>query len=224
MPPAAVVSERRADLDHDPLGRGDLGTHQSLVLGSSSVDLAGLVLGVRRLVEAAGHVGALLALAALGHRLVDRRDGAGRRAGTRRSAGPRRGGRASARRRRCRAGSRRPRRCPGRRSAPGRPRPRRARPASASTPSRLSRSARKPDGLVVAEVGLPDPALGLLAAHAPALARSRLDGELRCRRDRRAGRITIRVGSVAGVARPGGRRRSRPSRRSARAGPRGWTR
>ena len=38
----------------------------------------------------------------------------------------------------------------------------------------------EPHGLVVAEVGLPDPALGLLAAHAPALALARLgDGELR---------------------------------------------
>jgi hypothetical protein len=37
--------------------------------------------------------------------------------------------------------------------------------SSSSTPSRLSRSARKPDGLVVGEVGLAHPALGLDAAH-----------------------------------------------------------
>ena len=130
------------------------------------------------------------------------------RAGLLEALRPRRGGRAARRRSRPSAGSRRPRRC------------RRA-PISTVSPSSApsSRSllldaepvepvGEEADGLVVGEVGLPHPALGLLAAHPPALA-GLPDGELRRRRRPRW------AGARSGSARRPASRRGRAATISA---------
>ena len=83
------------------------------------------------------------------------------------------------------------------------------------------------DRLVVAEVGLAHPALGLLAAHpepAPSRGVSRSTVKPGVVDGRRAA-ARSRVGLGAAAARPGPRATMpRPSRRSARAAPRGWPR
>ena len=78
------------------------------------------------------------------------------------------------------------------------------------------------DGLVVAEVGLPHPALGLLAAHAVAARPRRVT--VKPASSTASGGSTIRGGSSRRGCRARGQRPARPSRTSARAAPRGWPR
>ena len=76
------------------------------------------------------------------------------------------------------------------------------------------------DGLVVGEVGLPDPALGLLPRTRQPV-RVVLDGEVGTRRRAPAGGSRSGCASATGPSRRGPRRRPRPSRTTARGDPRG---
>ena len=77
MPPAAVVSEEEPDLDHDPAGLGDLVLRHSRRSRSGSwAEPISYDVGPGRpvpalAVESAGHVGAGLALGPVAHGLLD---------------------------------------------------------------------------------------------------------------------------------------------------------
>ena len=181
MPPSAVVSDDEPTLTTTRRAAGDLGAgrrcprRRAGVVSAQSGSSPGADLVRRRaellgLVEAAGHVGAGLGLGAVGHRLLDRAAATVRpgRCSSKRWSSPRRPSISA------------PASMPGLKSKTT---ALSGCPMSTVSPSlgaeldepRLDAEPVEPvgeeaDGLVVAEVGLADPALGLLAAHPPAVA------------------------------------------------------